>query len=116
MPTEIPDGNEPPAWDQEDADGLIGQQVIVGVTNVAADGKTVTSQVQCWGRIVSAKPDGITLVCEGKQWMGQTMRLPPHLPAFHAAKPGIYRLRSTGETVENPDLTTTWTLFDRPKS
>ena len=116
MPSEIPDGNCPPPWDQEEADGLVGQLVLVGITYVAADGKTVTSQVQCWGRIVSATPEGIAILCEGETWSGQTMALPPHLTAFQAARPGEYRLRSTGETVENPDLTTSWTVTQSPKS
>src|SRR4051794_5638546 len=101
MPSEIPDGSNPPAWDEEEADGLVGQLLLAGITYVTTDGKTVTSQVQCWGRIISAKPEGIAIQCEGKVWSGQTMMLPPHLPAFHAARPGEYKLRSTGETIEN---------------
>ncbi|WP_298259632.1 hypothetical protein [Bradyrhizobium sp.] len=116
MPSKIPDGSSPPAWDQEDADGLVGQLMLAGITYVAADGKTVTSQVQCWGRITSANREGIVVLCEGKTWAGQTMTLPPHLPAFQAAKPGEYRLRSTGETVVDPDLTTSWTIKQSPKS
>jgi hypothetical protein len=117
MPSEVPDGSSPPAWDQEDAEGLVGQLVLAGITYLAAAGKTVTSQVQCWGRIVSAKSEGIAIVCEGKTWAGQTMTLPPHLSAFQVASPGEYRLRSTGETVENPDLTTGWTVYTQaPKS
>ena len=116
MPSEAPDGSSPPEWDQDDADGLVGQLVLAGITYVAADGKTVTSKVQCWGRITDAKPEGIEIVCEGKVWAGQTMTLPPHLPAFQVARPGEYRLRSTGETVDNPDLTTSWTVTASPKS
>jgi hypothetical protein len=116
MPSDIPDGSNPPAWDQKDADGLVGQLVLAGITYLAADGKTATSQVQCWGRIVSAKSEGIAIICEGKTWAGQTMTLPPHLSAFQAAGPGEYRLRSTGETVEDLDLTTSWTITQPPKS
>jgi hypothetical protein len=116
MPSELPDDSKPPQWDQEEADGLVGQLLLAGITYVAADGKTVTSQVQCWGRIVSAEVGGIKMTCEGKVWSGQTITLPPHLPAFHAAKPGMYRLRSTGESVENPDITTSWTLTEPAKS
>jgi len=116
MPSEIPDGSSPPPWDQEDADGLVGLLVLAGITYVAADGKTAATQVQCWGRIASAKPEGITIICEGKTWAGQTMTLPPHLSAFEAARPEEYRLRSTGETIENPDLTTRWTVTQSPKS
>lgn len=116
MPSEIPDGSGPPAWDQEEADGLVGLLVLAGITYVAPDGETVTSQVQCWGRIISAKPDGIAMVCEGKVWLGETVTLPPHLAAFQVAKRGEYKLRSTSETVENPDLTTSWTITQSPKS
>jgi hypothetical protein len=116
MPSELPDGNSPPQWDQEEADGMVGQLVLAGITYMAADGKTVTSHVQCWGRIISAKPEGIAIVCEGKMWLGETMTLPPHLSAFHAAQPGEYRLRSTGEIIENPDLTTTWSVTEPLKS
>jgi hypothetical protein len=98
MPPEIPDGGKPPHWDQDEADGLVGQLLLAGVTYLAADGKTVTSKVQCWGRIISATPDGIAIICEGKMWTGQTVTLPPHLPAFEAAGPGEYKLHSTGET------------------
>ena len=116
MPSEIPDDSQPPAWDQDEADGLVGLMVLAGITYLAPDGETVTSQVQCWGRIVSATPEGITVACEGKTWTGQAMTLPPHLPAFQAANPGRYTLRSTGETIEDPDLTTSWTMTDAAKS
>ena len=116
MPSEIPDGSSRPPWDQEEADGLVGLLVLAGITYLAADGKTVTSQVQCWGRIISVKPEGIVIVCEGKKWAGETMTFPPHLSAFQATRPGEYRLRSTGEIVKNPDLTTSWTITQPPKS
>jgi hypothetical protein len=117
MPSDIPDGSQPPAWDQDEADDLVGLLVQTGITYLARDRETVTSsQVQCWGRIVSAKPEGITIVCEGKTSTGQTMTLPPHLLAFQAANPGRYTLRSTGETIEDPDLTTSWTMTSAAKS
>ena len=116
MPSGIPDDRSPPPWDQEEADGLVGQLLLAGITYVAADGKTVTSQVQCWGRIVSAEPGGIKMTCEGKVWSGETISLPPHLAAFRTANPGEYKLRSTGETVVNPDITTSWTITESPKS
>ncbi len=116
MPSDIPDGSQPPPWDQDEADGLVGLLVLAGITYLAADGETVTSQVQCWGRITGATPAGIEIVCEGKRWTGQTMTLPPHLPAFRVASRGRYTLRSTGETIEDPDLTTNWTFIDRASS
>ena len=115
MPPGLPDDGPPP-WDQDEADGLVGLLVLAGITYLEADGKTVIWEVQCWGRIVSAKPGGIAIMCEGKVWTGETMTLPPHLQAFQPARSGAYTLGSTGETVENPDLTTSWTITQPPKS
>lgn len=116
MPSDIPDGGPPPPWDQDEGDGLVGQLLLAGFTYLAADGKTVTSQVQFWGKIVSATPKGIAVKCEGEVWKGQTVNLPPHLSMFLAARPGEYRLRSTGETVKDPDLTTAWTISQSAES
>ena len=110
----IPDDRSSP-WDQQEADTLIGQVVLVGLTYLAADGKTVTSQVQYDGRVVSAKPGGIEIAGLGKS-AGKTMKLPPDLAAFEHAKAGDYELRSTGEIVVNPDLTVHWSITQTPKS
>ncbi|HZK81678.1 MAG TPA: hypothetical protein VFC46_11435 [Humisphaera sp.] len=40
--------------------------------------------------------------------------LPPDLRSLKPARPGIYRLRSTGQEIENPDYLTTWTCKKRP--
>jgi hypothetical protein len=111
MPSGDLDGR--PKWDQEEAEGLVGLLVLVGITSLAADGKTVTSQVQYFGRIVSVdEAKGFAIACEGKL-VGETKTLPPDLRAFLHARPGQYRLRSTGETIENPDLTSTWSITER---
>jgi hypothetical protein len=105
-----------PRWDQDDADWLIGKCVLAGITYLASDGKTATSQRQYHGKITKAEPDvGFTIECEGVS-AGQTMVLPPDLRAFRLADRGEYRLRSTGEVVNDPDILTTWSIVDRPKS
>ena len=109
MPSSEP-SDEKPTWNQDEGDLLIGQYVLVGITYLASDGVTVTSQVQCHGRITRADEQGVAIACEGKTWGGQTATLPPDLRAIRAAAPGEYRLRSTGETVKDPDLLMTWTL------
>ena len=59
------------------------------------------------GRIALVDPDdGIRVVLSD----GEVLTLPPDLDAFRAAAPGIYRLRSTGEEVVDPDFTTVWTI------
>jgi hypothetical protein len=109
-----PDG--PPPWDQDEADWLIGKHVLVGVTYLASDGVTVSSQGQYHGRIVSAdQSKGFAIECEGA-WAGKTMGLPPMLSAFRLADPGKYKLRSTGEVVEDPDVLATWSIVEPSKS
>jgi hypothetical protein len=112
--TEESDG--PPAWDQDEADWLIGKYVLVGITYLASDGETVKSQAQYHGRIVSADPKvGFKIECEGR-WAGQTMGLPPVLEAFRPADPGKYRLRATEEVVEDPDVLATWSITEPVRS
>jgi len=98
-----------PEWNQDDADFLIGKYVLVGITRVAADG-TVTSQEQLHGRVTKAEQNvGITIACEGTR-AGETFVLPPYPKSFHLAGPGRYTLRSTSEVIEDPDMTTSWTI------
>jgi hypothetical protein len=105
-----------PAWDQEEADDFVGLKVLVGVTYVEADGETVTSQAQYHGRIVGVDQiKGIEVACEGR-WAGTTMTLPPALRSLQYARPGQYTLRSTGETIANLDLTTSFTVTAALKS
>ena len=112
-PVDPPEG--PPPWDQDEADWLVGKYALVGVTYLEADGQTVTSKGQYHGRIVSAdKENGFKIECEGT-WAGRTMDLPPDLSAFRVADSRDYRLRSTGETVKDPDVLATWTITAAPK-
>jgi hypothetical protein len=114
MPTKHPD--HPPLWDQEEADGLVGLYVLVGVASLKADGKTVVSQAQYHGRVVSADSTaGFKVECEGKR-KGHTMGLPPLFSVFEPASPGTYTLRSTAETVKDPDLLASGTVIVRATS
>jgi hypothetical protein len=102
----------PPPWDQSQADRLVGKYVLVGITRLASDGKTVKSQTQYHGRIVAAdQASGFKIECEGA-FAGQTMGLPPDLRPFQPARPGQYRLRSTGEVVNDPDVLASWSIVE----
>ncbi len=102
-----------PAWDEEMSTDLVGSSVLVGITYLHADG-SLESQVQMFGTIASAHPrDGIMISLQGDR-AGETYWLPPDLRGFEPAPPGSYRLRSTGETVEDPDYTSTWTITRPP--
>jgi hypothetical protein len=58
---------------------------------------------------------GFTIECEGVS-AGKIMVLPPDMRAFRLASEGEYRLRSTGEVIADPDILTTWSITQRPKS
>jgi hypothetical protein len=89
------------------AERLNGATVLVGITYNEPTGDRLE---QFYGTVMSADPEqGITLRLEGSR-LGETYYLPPDLRAFFAARPGSYRLRSTGEEVVNPDYTATWSI------
>ncbi len=105
-----------PKWDQDEADWLLGKHLLVGLTYLAPDNRTVTSKAQYHGRIVSVEQNnGIVVELEGA-WAGKTMTLPPALVAFRPANPGEYRLRSTGEIIKDPDVLTAWSITEPYKS
>lgn len=103
-----------PAWDNERAKALVGKSVIVGVTTVGADGKTVLGREQFHGMIMTAvEGRGIEIVCLSGPNEGKTITLPPTTTPYFDAKPGDYKLKSTGEVVTNPDVTVAWTVHQK---
>lgn len=96
-----------PEWDHALAEKLHGATVLVGITYEEPTGDRLE---QFYGTVMDADPEqGITLRLEGSR-QGETYALPPDLRAFFAARPGSYRLRETGEVVEDPDFTATWSI------
>ena len=96
-------GDPDSRFDPELAAGYLGKYLLVGITTMTSDGE-VLSQRQLHGVIAEISAQGIDLqllgVNEGKVW-----RMPPFLDELAPAAPGIYELKSTGETVEDPDFT-----------
>ena len=77
---------------------LLGKYVLIGITRISAEGDLL-EEGECHGRIALVDPDlGIRVVLSD----GEVLTLPPNPESFRDAKPGIYRLRSTGEEVEDP--------------
>jgi hypothetical protein len=95
-----------PEWDEAFAERLLGAVVLVGITRIASTGET---QEQVYGTVERADAGGIDIRLAGSR-SGETFFLPPDPRAFFPAQPGSYRLRGTGEVIENPDYTTTWTV------
>jgi len=101
-----------PPWNDEIAQIILGRRVIVNITYLEPDWKTEKSSAQFHGLITDVSREaGITVACEGI-WAGHNMRLPPILANFAPAEPGIYQLGSTGEEIEDPDLTSSWSVAE----
>jgi hypothetical protein len=101
-----------PAWDERRARELVGKLVLLGLTFTDSDGEVI-EQAQRYGMVEAADADSgfaIRLISEGHPWDGELYRVPPDIRPFAEAKPGIYRLRSTGEEVVDPDFTATWEI------
>jgi hypothetical protein len=98
-------------WNEEFARKLPGAIVLVGLTYTDKEGDRFE---QLFGEVVSVDATrGIALRLAGNR-NGEIFWLPPDLSNVSQATPGSYRLKSTGDIVENPDFTATWTIH--PKS
>jgi hypothetical protein len=97
-----------PPFDVKVARRLTGTRVLVGVTFRQSDGVS-RLQHQYHGVVASAGDGGLAVVLDG-DCSGSTLRLPPDLRSFVRASPGTYRLRATGEVVENPDFICDWVV------
>ena len=113
LPWELAPGDQDaPPWSDEIAQILRGRTVVVNVTYLESDWKTEKSSAQYHGLITEVSREaGIVIECEGI-WAGHTMKLPPILANFAPAEPGIYKLDSTGEEIEDPDLTSSWSIAE----
>ena len=84
----------------------LGKRVLIGLTEVGPDGEV--AQRQLVGTLSSVDPvRGIGFSLDG----GGSYQLPPDGRVLEEARPGSYRLRSTGETVVDPDYTCSWTIY-----
>ena len=83
--------------------GLVGRRVLVGITFVDEDGNLV-EQRQVHGTVAEVDDEAIVLALPSRERFG----LPPDPDMFEPAEPGSYRLRSTGEVVDDPDFVATW--------
>ena len=87
---------------------LVGKRVLIGISRVSHDQQLIDQQ-QYVGTFRSMdQVIHITLKD------GEDFTLPPDLTVFQRARPGTYRLRSTGEEVKNPDFLASWTVVAPP--
>jgi hypothetical protein len=86
-----------------DGSRYLGKRLLVGITYEDEEGETVR-QEQFHGLIVEAGEEGIVIE---RSDTGERRSLPPELMP---ARPGEYRLRSTGEVVVDPDYLAKWVM------
>ncbi len=97
-------------WDEAFARTMLGKTLLVGLTFIDPEGDRVE---QFHGEVVSVDARrGIELRLAGLR-AGEVCRLPPDVRSVAVAAAGSYRLRATGEVVENPDFTATWDIHPR---
>jgi hypothetical protein len=94
-----------PSLDAEACARILGKHVLIGLSYVKYSGEAIANK-QLHGIIEGISSQGVTVrMADGSMYL-----LPPDLRGIHEAPPGVYRLRSTGEEVDNPDLLATWTI------
>ena len=101
MPEDVYQGYPPHLFDEQRAASLVGKYILVGLTHVDHLGNE-TGRWQMHGVIETASPRGVGVSLRGV-YEGQPCVLPPDLTGIYPANPGTYRLKSTGETVVDPD-------------
>lgn len=84
---------------------LVGKVLLVGITYYTQDNEYI-EQKQFYGIVTEATESVIRI----KQKNGTETALPPDLSSTKRARPGKYKLRSTGEVVVDPDFLSTWNL------
>ena len=82
---------------------LLDKVILVGINFMNAENQLV-EQYQTSGIIVSVKNNILTIKRENLP----DFQLPYDEEAMKTAAPGFYRERSTGKTIENPDLIAQW--------
>ncbi|HWE47282.1 MAG TPA: hypothetical protein VG407_14760 [Caulobacteraceae bacterium] len=88
---------------------LVGKLTLVELQHVDARGKQLLLE-HAYGTIASVdQKNGIFIDCQGIR-TGTKLALPGELSPFKAARPGLYKLETTGEEIEDPDFFSTWTI------
>ena len=99
-----------PTWDATFSEALIGKVMLAGITYLNHD-ESLIEQQEFFGEVLSADSQkGILLRLHGRR-LGEQYNLPPDMRSIVRASLGEYRLRSTGEIVENPDYLVTFDVY-----
>jgi hypothetical protein len=98
-----------PHFDHERAAALIGKHLIIGLTIHDREDNPV-DHVQLHGDIVRVnQAEGVVVRLHPSS---VEYAMPAVLAAYEEAPPGDYRFSATGEVVSDPDLMTTWVVYE----
>ena len=86
-------------------DDITGKTLLAGFTYYD-DNNDVVELVQKYGVVQRADKNGIVVMQDN----GEKFYLPPDLRSTEKATPGKYKLKTTGETVKDPDFLCTWSV------
>ncbi|MFL0811452.1 MAG: hypothetical protein K6L76_13620 [Agarilytica sp.] len=87
-------------------DNLINKIILIGIT-ILDDNDELITQIQVYGPVIKVNADGIVIL---RNQTKSEFSIPPDFENLLEAKSGEYNLRSTGETVINPDYLSSWTV------
>lgn len=93
----------------ERAATMIGKSVIIGLTIHDRDDNEV-DRVQLHGEILRINQEEgvvVKLLPSGVEY-----NMPAILSAYEEAPPGDYHFQSTGEVITDPDLMTSWVVYE----
>jgi hypothetical protein len=90
---------------------MVGCRLLVGITYLDDAGAVRGSEQFC-GQVLEVS-DGVVVV--ERPGDGEPALLPADADAYEAAAAGAYRLKSTGEVVQDPDYVTTWQVAVHPE-
>lgn len=101
---------EPLTWDNA-VERLVGSILVVELQHYDAKGEFLRHE-HVWGQVVTAdNQNGIRMMVGGRNYLGKLFILPAQKDVFDSftkPRPGVHRLRSTGEEIDSPNWFTTW--------
>lgn len=103
---------EMPNFDHKLAQELVGITLLFGISYLCHSGE-LRQQAQHYGHIVAVDESVIKVELQSTK---EIFTLPPFLNELQEAAQGEYKLRSTGQTVTNPDLIGSFQVFEAEKS
>ncbi len=104
---------EKPQLNESKANEYIGKTILLCMNYLDHNEKLIERK-QWFGVIETfSNKEGIRIRLSNSDY---TYCLPPHPGGLQKAEPGIYRLKSTGEEIENPDYIAIWDkIAPKPK-